>query len=326
MKKLVLNSFVIAALVLSAALTSCEKVKDIVLERYTVTFDLNYAGSPAATTVKVEEGKTVSEPAKPTRTGWEFAGWFKQAAGTTAWNFATDVVTADVTLYAKWAAVTYAVTFNTNGGSAVVQQNVSYEGKVNQPANPTRSGYRFDGWFKDNNTFANAWNFANDVVTANVTIYAKWTQLFTVSFFTESGASAVAAQTVADGEKATKPPVDPTRAGYKFDGWYKDNNTFANAWNFANDVVTANATIYAKWLQLFTVYFDTDDGSVAPAVDMTKSGCICAQSKQTANSPSKFLTSTPFNFFAHVPDTLTIEKEIFCKLFGQNFFQSDFGV
>ena len=68
---------------------------------------------------------------------------------------------------------------------------------------------------------------------------------FTVTFNSNSG-SEVPKQTVKDGEKATK-PADPEKEGNTFDGWFKDNNTFAQEWNFAADAVTANITLYAKW-------------------------------------------------------------------------------
>jgi len=105
MKKTVLNYVVIAAIAITVVfiVSSCEQIKDVLYERYTVTFDLNYEGNPAATTVKVEEGKTVSEPSKPTRTGWDFAGWFKEASGRTAWNFNAEVVNSDILITNHWS-------------------------------------------------------------------------------------------------------------------------------------------------------------------------------------------------------------------------------
>lgn len=50
------------------------------------------------------------------------------------------------------------------------------------------------------------------------------------------------------GSKIDNPPSAPTKEGYTFAGWYKDNGTFEEAWDFANDVVTGNITLYAKWV------------------------------------------------------------------------------
>jgi len=76
---------------------------------YTVTFD-KQDGS-ATTSTSVPAGSTVARPADPTRTNYIFGGWYKDEACTTAWNFDTDVVTGNITLYAKWttASVTGAV-------------------------------------------------------------------------------------------------------------------------------------------------------------------------------------------------------------------------
>jgi len=67
----------------------------------------------------------------------------------------------------------YNVTFNSKGGSSVVSQTIERGSLVKEPANPTRSGYRFGGWYKEE-ACINLWNFASDTVTSNITLYAKW--------------------------------------------------------------------------------------------------------------------------------------------------------
>lgn len=71
------------------------------------------------------------------------------------------------------APTTYTVTFNTDGGDAVDPQTVTEGGKVTKPEDPEKSGSTFDGWYKED-TFATAWDFDNDTVTEDTTIYAKW--------------------------------------------------------------------------------------------------------------------------------------------------------
>jgi uncharacterized repeat protein (TIGR02543 family) len=146
------------------------------LTTFTVTFNTQ-GGSAVASQTVTESGKA-TQPANPTRTDYTFAGWYREAACTNAWNFANDAVTADITLYAKWISAgvtTYTVTFDTQGGNAVTSQTVEQGGKVAQPANPSRTDYNFAGWYKEA-VCTNAWNFATDLVTANITLYAKWTQ------------------------------------------------------------------------------------------------------------------------------------------------------
>ena len=68
----------------------------------------------------------------------------------------------------------YTVTFDTNGhGTAPTQQKTTYGGKITEPAAPTAENYYFQGWFKES-TCENIWDFASDIVTANITLYAKW--------------------------------------------------------------------------------------------------------------------------------------------------------
>ncbi len=69
---------------------------------FTVTFDLNYGDKGALTTVSVAEGKTVARPADPSRTGYEFLGWFTAARNGSEYDFG-KAVTGDLTLYAHWA-------------------------------------------------------------------------------------------------------------------------------------------------------------------------------------------------------------------------------
>jgi len=70
--------------------------------------------------------------------------------------------------------VTYTVTFDSQGGSVVDVIIVNNNTKITAPAAPTKSGYIFGGWYKES-ACTNAWDFENDRVTDNTTIYAKWT-------------------------------------------------------------------------------------------------------------------------------------------------------
>ena len=68
----------------------------------------------------------------------------------------------------------YTVTFDANGhGTAPTQQKTTYGGKITEPAAPTAENYYFQGWFKES-TCDNMWDFDSDIVTANITLYAKW--------------------------------------------------------------------------------------------------------------------------------------------------------
>ncbi|HCX63817.1 MAG TPA: hypothetical protein DHN33_01220, partial [Eubacteriaceae bacterium] len=70
----------------------------------------------------------------------------------------------------------YTVTFDSNGGSAVDAQMIEEGALITKPSDPTRSGYGFAGWYKED-TFDTVWDFNNDVVTADITLYAKWEEV-----------------------------------------------------------------------------------------------------------------------------------------------------
>ena len=83
----------------------------VVITEYTVTFD-TYGGNDAISPQIVKEGEKVNVPMSPTRDGYVFEGWYTELALTNRWNFDTDVVTENITLYAKWTEATSPVTFN----------------------------------------------------------------------------------------------------------------------------------------------------------------------------------------------------------------------
>ncbi|MDR1867561.1 MAG: InlB B-repeat-containing protein [Treponema sp.] len=76
---------------------------------------------------------------------------------------------------------TYTVTFNTGeGGPTVAEATVNAGAKVSKPANPEKDDFNFGGWFKEAE-LTTEWNFTNDTVTENTTLYAKWTWVYTLS-------------------------------------------------------------------------------------------------------------------------------------------------
>jgi uncharacterized repeat protein (TIGR02543 family)/LPXTG-motif cell wall-anchored protein len=240
---------------------------------WAVAFDSTGGSSVSGQTVN--DGGTVTEPTAPTRAGFTFDGWFTAASGGSAWNFATDTITAATTLYAQWTAipppiVTWAVTFDSTGGSSVPGQTINDGGAVLEPADPTLAGSSFDGWFTAP-VGGSAWNFSTDTVTAATTLYAQWTAIppppasWTVGF-DSTGGSSVPDQIIADGDPVTE-PADPTRSGYTFDGWFTAASG-GTAWDFATGTITGDTTLYAQWTAMppvmRAVVFDSLGGSSVP--------------------------------------------------------------
>ncbi|RKN82014.1 InlB B-repeat-containing protein [Paenibacillus ginsengarvi] len=229
-------------------------IANVQKSKYTVYFNSN--GGTAIGSQTVTYNGTATAPANPTRTGYTFGGWYKDANLTTPFAF-TTAITGDLNLYAKWNAINYTVTYNSNGGTGVLSQSVGYNAIPAKPADPTKSGYTFQGWYKDTG-LTQAYSF-NTGITSNMTLYAKWgLNAYTVTF-NSGGGTAVNNQTVNYGGQAAAPP-NPTKAGYTFGGWYKDAG-LTTAFNFST-AITGNTTLYAKWtVNTFAVTFNTNGGT-----------------------------------------------------------------
>ncbi|HCT91334.1 MAG TPA: hypothetical protein DF613_08135 [Lachnospiraceae bacterium] len=161
----------------------------------------------------------------------------------------------------------YTVVFDSNGGSSVPSQSVEEGQAVQRPGDPTKSGYRFDGWYSDQ-ALKSAYDFS-EKVTADRTLYAKWEAVqarkYTVTF-NSNGGSSVSPQNVEEGQ-AVQRPGDPTRSGYLFGGWYSDP-ALQYAYDFSAKVA-ADLILYAKWEavppSVYTVTFISNGGSEIPA-------------------------------------------------------------
>jgi uncharacterized repeat protein (TIGR02543 family) len=134
---------------------------------YVVTFNMQTGGVNPSIVVKSNSAIPVSN--KPVRESYT-AEWYKEPACIHLWNFATDLVTNDITLYAKWTAVACTVSFDANGGYPVpAAQQVVYGGILTIPVEPALEDYSFEGWYKDNTL----WDFSTGV-TQNMELIAKW--------------------------------------------------------------------------------------------------------------------------------------------------------
>lgn len=196
----------------------------------------------------VEENSKLIRPTDPEKEGYVFVGWYTEPELINVYNFDSPV-TADLKLYAKFeeaaSVTTHTVTFKSDSETTYDTSVVKEGNSVVKPENPIKEGYVFDGWYTDANcTNENAYDF-NTPVNTDITLYAKWLAKYTVSFDTDGG-STVESQTVVTGNKATKPAVNPTKKGYNFKGWYKDS-THSNEFDFENDTITDNTTIYARF-------------------------------------------------------------------------------
>lgn len=172
-------------------------------------------------------GTLATRPDAPAATpGYTFGGWNK--ADGTAWDYASDKVTDNITLYAKWAANTYTITFDTAGGSEIAPITQDYGTAITVPADPTREGYTFIGWDKE---------IPTTMPAENMTVTAQWEiNRYTITFDTAGGSEIT--PITQDYGTAITAPADPTREGYTFMGWDREIPTTMPA---------ENITLKARW-------------------------------------------------------------------------------
>lgn len=235
------------------------KTYKLVIEVKDLTFAINY----------VLDGGTNSEnnpneyvPEKlpllledPTKSGYKFVGWYDNE------NFTGESITeisagtmGDVTLYAKWNALDYRISYELNGGTNA--ENPDGYDVSDLPVSlhaPSRTGYIFKGWYMGENRV-----LAIPVgTTGNVVVSAKWEPItYTIDFNTNGGLPTLSSiDYTIESDSFTLQEI--TKVGYTFDGWY-------NGETKVTEITTGtygNMTLVAKWTaDLYTISYDLADG------------------------------------------------------------------
>ncbi|WP_265445267.1 InlB B-repeat-containing protein [Acetivibrio straminisolvens] len=125
-------------------------------------------------------GTPIDKPTTPTRTGYTFAGWYKDAGLTSALEENATMPDTDLTLTAKWNVNQYTITFNSNGGSAVAAITKDYGSVVTAPAQPTREGYNFAGWKLNGVEYT-----FTTMPAENITLIADWAVISNIPYKVE---------------------------------------------------------------------------------------------------------------------------------------------
>ena len=224
------------------------------------------AGAPIT---KATMGTTVTLTAGAAPSGQMFDKWVVNGvvvadanSATTTFTMPANNVTAQAT-YKDIPVVTYTVTFDANGGTGSMADATGVSGDYVLPVCgfTAPNGKQFKAWSVGGVEKAEG---ATITVSANTTVTAVWENIpvtyYTVTF-DSNGGSAVTAQTIEAGQKATK-PADPTKAGYDFKGWTLNGS----AYDF-NSAVNGDITLVATWEQqqvvptTYTVSFAANGGT-----------------------------------------------------------------
>lgn len=165
-----------------------------------------------------------------------------------------------------WIAKKYTAKFMTHKDDAInpPDQVIEHDGKVAAPADPKSHGYDFKGWSLNENGAGNNYDFANTLVTGDVTLHAQWEKhKFNVDFKDSIDNSTLASRQNVPFQEHASVPTAPTKVGYTFKGWALDKEG-KHPFDITNDPVTDDIVLHAQWdINKYDVKFETGSPSVA---------------------------------------------------------------
>ena len=275
--------------------------------KYKVQYDKNVSADSSSQTVsnmptdqtKTEEVVLTLSSNKPSRNGYIFNGWQAQINGKAVdyqpgAKLSYDVDDKDgstIILYAQWTAWKHTVHYNANGGdqnSVPTDQIKTFDqAMILSDKKPTRHGYNFVRWNTKADGTGTSYevkgNYNHDQNGGTVTLYAIWTPwVHTVHYDANGGdqSSVPNDQKKTYGQSMNVATKVPTRNEYKFLGWTtgKDGSgTFYNPGDaYYHDQNGQTVTLYAKWIQLYTVKYDGNQ----PAIKgVTVTGSVANQTQ-----------------------------------------------
>ena len=211
-----------------------------VANTYTVTLNNQNATTAGTASVTATYDAAMPVITVPTKTGYTFGGYYTAANGGGTKYYNADGTSAHnwniaeaTTLYAKWTANQYTVTFDRQGGNGgSTSATATYDAAMPAITVPTRTGYTFGGYYTETNgggtqyykadgTSAKSWNIAEATK-----LYAKWTATdYAITYDLDGGSVATANPTTYNVETPTFTLNNPTKAGYTFIGWTGSNGS-----------------------------------------------------------------------------------------------------
>ena len=235
----------------------CIKAYTSNVKEYTVTYNLdggtNADGNPEK--ISTLDGEVTLQ--NPTKTGYTFLGWYDSD------NNKVEKISGDknYTLTANWQVNTYTITYNNMDGATNATSNpttVTYESGEVTLADPTKTNYEFKGWYSDSELKNKVTEIPAHLIS-NYTVYAKWEKVvyqYTITYNLNDGTNNTNNPAGITSESGEIKLENPTRDGYRFDGWYTDAD-FAEGTKIeaipANP--TSNYTLYAKWTKIYKVTY-----------------------------------------------------------------------
>jgi|GEM_PF-3276369 len=228
-----------------------------------ITVSFNVAGGSSVPAISNLPGEALTQPADPTRNGYTFAGWFTNSSFTTPYTF-TTVPNQNTTIFAKWTALNFTITFNSNGGTAVNSLSFDTDQNLSLPAAPTKVGHTFAGWYTNE---ALTTRFTSTKMPPNnITLYAKWNvNIHQLNWTIEDQSFDM---DVAYGSTLTSILPTPTKYQFDFLGWSIDGETVINLNTFTMPDADVSLIAIFKDNLPPVVFTLTDGDTYAGGVDI----------------------------------------------------------
>lgn len=207
---------------------------------FTITFDTN--ANLSITSIVALFDAPIAAPNNPIRTNYIFMGWYSDEALTMPYSF-SRMPGQNITLYARWLGVDTNLSFHSMGGTSVSTITAPLESVIVKPADPTREGFDFAGWFTDpfEGTEFTSWIMPE----GNITLYAHWTPALYTLTFDSMGGNVIPSMEVEYQASIIK-PENPVKTDYVFLGWFEDT-AFTVPFDFSS-MPAKDLTLYAKWI------------------------------------------------------------------------------
>ncbi len=206
---------------------------------YTLTYETNGGSSISNRSITFNDSIVI--PNDPSKEGFTFTGWFEDETLVDA-DLPLTMPSRDVTLYAGWQINIYDLYFHPGYGINMDAIQYDFDQTMDVLPTPTLEGYTFLGWYVDE-SLSEAYAYER-MPSRQVDVYAKW-EINTYQFNLDTNGGNLIASRDITYQDVIELPMDPTKEGYTFIGWYTDVSLSAT---YQPQTMPArDLTLYAKW-------------------------------------------------------------------------------
>ena len=294
------------------------------IPKYTMSFDANGHGTAPSALENQEVGTKPSKPTPdPSETGYTFGGWWTkadwQATGAAEWNWGTDAITEDITLYAKWTVKSHNLNWVIGDDATITNPDAYTHGTVNYGTAivaPTleRDGFDFLGWGA---------TVAETMPDNDLEYTAQWAEAVTPYDITFAAGDNTAATVpiVMNASNVTLEAID-SDDNYRFDGWKADVDVKAGSITgetiTAGTMIASGALVYvtqattftAQWTPKYAVTFNSNGGT-AVATQYIVSGGTAEEPTAPTRLNYTFggwkIGEAAYDFATEITDAITLK-------------------